>query len=257
MPRTCLKKQPLTSPSATTLFLCYILPSPFSNPAQSAGTKTAFVSHCSDHTRSGNFFMYPEICASGSLSPCVFCKQFHSTVVPGPQGTSSAPETFLTLAFVSLCTVCQACSCHISCPHPSHSLPGYVATLPPVPSLSLVKEASYTALATGSLKKVSSQRPGTSWDLPGAWQDWQKNSDMYFFQISTHSLCTHQCTVSLTSHLKVVREQPLSAFLPFCAPDCSAYKLAGTGVVSHHFLAQTLAQRDSDLHRSKPCCTNS
>lgn len=40
MPRTCLKMQPLTPPSATTLFLCNILPSPFSSPAQSAATKT-------------------------------------------------------------------------------------------------------------------------------------------------------------------------------------------------------------------------
>lgn len=130
----------------------------------------------------------------------------------------------------------RACSCHTSCTHPSRSLPEYVATLPPVPSLGMVKEASYTALATGSLKQVTSQSPGPCWDLPGAWQAWQKNCYMYFFQTSTHSLCTHQCSFSLTSHLEVVREQLLSAFLPFSAPDCSAYKLAGTGVVSHHFL---------------------
>lgn len=30
----------------------------------------------------------------------VFCKQFHSAVIPGPHGASSAPETFLPLAFV-------------------------------------------------------------------------------------------------------------------------------------------------------------
>lgn len=100
MPRTCLKMQPLTPPSATTLFLCNILPSPFSSPAQSAATKTASVSHCSDHTRPVFSCTYPEVCASGSLDPCVFCKQFHSAVIPGPHGASSAPETFLPLAFV-------------------------------------------------------------------------------------------------------------------------------------------------------------
>lgn len=167
------------------------------------------------------------------------------------------PSSLWPLHYFTNILFARPCACHISCSHPSHSLPEYVATLPPVPSLSMVKKASYTALAPGSHKQVTSQRPGPSWDLPGAWQGWQKNFDMYFFQTFSHSHCTHQCSISLTSHLKVVREQLLSAFLPFSAPDCSAYKLAGTGVASHHFSAQALAQRDSDLHRSKTCCTNS
>lgn len=165
---------------------------------------------------------------------------------------------FLTLAFgFSFMLLARHCSCHSSYSRQSCSLPQYLATLPPEQSLGTVKETSYTTLAPGSLKKVTSQRPDPSWDLPGAGQGWQKNFNMYFFQTSPLSYCTHHCNVALISRAKLMSERLLSAFLPFPAPDGSAYKLAGTGVVSHHFLVQSLAQRDSDLRRSKPCCINS
>jgi len=132
-----------------------------------------------------------------------------------------------------------------------------MATLPPVPSLGTVKEASYITLTLENLRKFTSQRLGPSWDLLCAGQGWQKNVNMYFFQTSTSAYCTHQCNVARTSHTKLASERLPSAFLPFPDPDCSAYKLAGAGVVCDHSLAQSLAQRDSDLRRSKPYCIRS
>lgn len=182
----------------------------------------------------------------------------HPAVVPGPHGFISAPETLPPSAlWVFFHTARQALLMlqlllrSVSFPSAVHGRHASSATL------GTVKEVSSTALAPGSLKKFTSQRPDPSWDLPGAGQGWQKNCNVYFFQTSTPCYCIHRCNVALTSHAKLMSERLFSAFLPFPAPDCSAYELAGAGVVSHHFLAQSLAQRDSDLRRSKPCCINS
>lgn len=126
--------------------------------------KLLLISHCSDHTRPVNSFMSIPLFRFSVLCltqyPCVSNFTPLSHLVLMAQVQPQKPS--LLCLFCHFILFARLCSCHISCSHSSHSLPQYVATLPPVLSLSMVKEAFYTALAPGSLKQVTSQKLGPS-----------------------------------------------------------------------------------------------